>query len=679
MKLSLQNGELILPEDFSFELTFNHPFFSDEGASSIPVEIPACAENLALLDFPSRLGATCTRITRFPAILSHGPLSIDGSLLVGGVSATGDISCTFVTRESVMFSELQDKKLKDLFSKKTAALGGNTTEVRGSTLDTVWSAHFGKMLDKYGADHPGLVAFPVLVTKDDFGFEMVNPINDMDTGLDAGTRTLTDDSGNSVIVPYAYGVTPFILLWRMLELTFTLAGYDVVENVFKEEILKDIVVLNNCVDSCVGEQLNYSDLVPSITVGELIIWLKDKFGAYVCLDKKQVRICLLNHLIEGDDGAENIDLSPFSDLESEQIELPTAKGLVIDCDKSLDGAAPPEDVSIEDYMKKYGNCVYVYVNRDSTKGAFVPDETDGPQDYTEPRTAFLDSGQFAKCTRITRPSEYSYLAPAWVRPFASMTFKYSRSGEFEPLELITNDRYCPTVFRDSISYLYIGDAIHSYTSLNGTAEKETEQSILICMQRPQQTNEGTRYYGCSQFSRNASLTPDMLLTPDGIYHQFWRRYNQMLRASAPEVKVNIQLPIEQLINVDFSKRKIYRHQNAILKSFSLIVSDKGIIPGESILTIIPPHMYDINDKDAFAPECLRWEVVNEFPDAMYNSGSCVYEVGEDYNEDYIANVKPAYIGENWGARPRRGYFDHTELNSIVEQSWLERFVAVFKD
>ena len=675
MKLTLQNGELILPEDFSFELTFNHPFFSDEGASSIPVEIPACAENLALLDFPSRLGATYTKITRFPAILSHGPLSLDGSLLVGGVSSTGDISCTFVTRESVMFSELQDKKLKDLFSKKTAALGGNTAEVRGSTLDSVWRAHFGKMLDKYGADHPGLVAFPVLVTKDDFGFEMVNPINAADDGLDAGMRTLTGDSGNSVTVPYAYGVTPFILLWRMLELTFTLAGYDVVENVFKEDILKDIVVLNNCVDSCVGEQLNYSDLVPSITVGELIIWLKDKFGAYVCLDKKQVRICLLSHLIEGDDGAEDIDLSPFSDLDSEQIELPTAKGLVIDCDKSLDGAAPPEDVSIEDYMKTYGNCVYVYANIDSAWGA--PSEIEGPQGYTEPRTAFLDSGQFARCVRMMPEDQLSYLDSEWVRPFGSMAFKYSRAGEFEPVELKTDDRYCPTVIRGSKSYLYIGDAIHAHTSLDGTTEKETEQPIMICLQMPRYTNDGIHYYGYSQDSPGPDYTPTML-TPDGIYHLFWRRYNQMLRASAPEVKVNIQLPIKQLINVDFSKRKIYRHQSAILKSLSLIVSDKGIISGESILTIIPPHMYDINDKDAFAPECLRWKIVNERPDTMLSAGSYVYNNVEEYYEEDAANERLTFIGRNFGARPRSGAYP-TGPNSIDVEYWLERFVAVFKD
>lgn len=33
MKLSVAAGEVSLPEDFSFDIESNHPFFSDEGTS----------------------------------------------------------------------------------------------------------------------------------------------------------------------------------------------------------------------------------------------------------------------------------------------------------------------------------------------------------------------------------------------------------------------------------------------------------------------------------------------------------------------------------------------------------------------------------------------------------------------------------------------------------------------
>ena len=52
MKLTIGTGELSLPEDFTFEIESNHPFFSDEGTASVPVTIPASPENLKLLGYP---------------------------------------------------------------------------------------------------------------------------------------------------------------------------------------------------------------------------------------------------------------------------------------------------------------------------------------------------------------------------------------------------------------------------------------------------------------------------------------------------------------------------------------------------------------------------------------------------------------------------------------------------
>ena len=55
MKLTLEQGEIALPEDFAFQIESNHPFFSDEGTASVPVTLPASPENLDLLGHPESI------------------------------------------------------------------------------------------------------------------------------------------------------------------------------------------------------------------------------------------------------------------------------------------------------------------------------------------------------------------------------------------------------------------------------------------------------------------------------------------------------------------------------------------------------------------------------------------------------------------------------------------------
>ena len=55
MRLITKNGELDLPEDFSFEIEKCSTFFSSDGEQSIPVTLPATPRNLAALGRPLRL------------------------------------------------------------------------------------------------------------------------------------------------------------------------------------------------------------------------------------------------------------------------------------------------------------------------------------------------------------------------------------------------------------------------------------------------------------------------------------------------------------------------------------------------------------------------------------------------------------------------------------------------
>ena len=72
MRLITEQGELTLPEDFSFEVEQNSAFFSETGAATVGATIPATGEDLARLGFPTRVARSTKHINTFPAILQHG-------------------------------------------------------------------------------------------------------------------------------------------------------------------------------------------------------------------------------------------------------------------------------------------------------------------------------------------------------------------------------------------------------------------------------------------------------------------------------------------------------------------------------------------------------------------------------------------------------------------------------
>ena len=54
MKLITEKGELALPIDFQFDIEENNPFFSQEGAQSIPATLPLTQDTARKLGFMQR-------------------------------------------------------------------------------------------------------------------------------------------------------------------------------------------------------------------------------------------------------------------------------------------------------------------------------------------------------------------------------------------------------------------------------------------------------------------------------------------------------------------------------------------------------------------------------------------------------------------------------------------------
>lgn len=670
MKLTLPKGELTLPENFTFELEITNPFFTEEGSGSVPVSIPASPENLAILGHPSRLGGTSPATRSFPAILSHGIFHTKGELIFDNVAQSEGISCVFVTHESTLYSEFQDKKLKDLLA-DISPISFITKMYGGSIAPALYTMYTQQELiyENYVDAVKGLVVFPVMLQEDDFGFKMLNEPNSNKSGFVYAARELTNAEGDTISLPYGYGLTVFIRLWRMLELLFQQAGYTVAENVFTESPYCDIVVLNNCADACVYDSIIFADLVPDITMGELILWLKDKFGAIVKVDDSTINIRLQEHCTHL---LPDMDLTPYV-LDNESITFPPSSRIIISSDTSLEGAAPPADLPINQYLSKY---IGLYPIRP------LPFDEEDPEDcfaYKFIKKALGDipalNFRDGHILKFNVNNMFSMLSTKG-KIVGSNAFRYDRGASDDEDKRETTDRFIPTVIdsENSLSCPYIGEAIHRHTILQSKSAETVSQPLQICWcfwdsDLGHWTGSSYPY----KFSTEKISNQHVPLTPDGCYHLFWKSYNRMLISSAPEITFALDLPLDKAISLDLTIPKLYKGQHIIIKSFSITISSEKSKCEECTAVLIPQYLKDIYDADLYDPNTLDWKRIGYTEADLERLGFTIGDDLENYSSADCPTFVPDHLGQVEKYRERKGF------NSGGYQiEWYEAFIAILK-
>lgn len=115
MKLITEKGELALPADFQFDIEENNPFFSQEGAQSIPATLPLTPDTARKLEFIQRPNGRNRTMRKIKCTLKCGIIHKHGTLVIDsteGTSLTGSI----MLNESELYSSIKDTTLKEIFS-----------------------------------------------------------------------------------------------------------------------------------------------------------------------------------------------------------------------------------------------------------------------------------------------------------------------------------------------------------------------------------------------------------------------------------------------------------------------------------------------------------------------------------------------------------------------------------
>ena len=295
MKLTVDKGELDLPENFSFEIEQNSAFFSDDGTASLAATIPATPEDFSKLGFPDRIGRATVYDNSFPAIIRHGIFQKKGVLVVGSVSDSG-ISCSVALDDSEFYSQYKEKNLKDLFGQKVM----DDFSEPEDWYEWLFRVYKGEVINDFS-----IIPVAVNYNESEGSYQVNNePVDDKSDGIWplAHEARLVQEGGEDVSVPSGYGIAPFLKLGAFFKILFELCGYTVSRSFFSEkQQFSSLILLHNCSDVICNGKINYSDLVPNKSVSEILEWLQQKFHAQIVVhsSKKTVDIILLEDILAG--------------------------------------------------------------------------------------------------------------------------------------------------------------------------------------------------------------------------------------------------------------------------------------------------------------------------------------------------------------------------------------------
>lgn len=650
MKLSVAAGEVSLPEDFSFDIESNHPFFSDEGTSSVPVTIPASRENLSLLGYPENKNRTKRYEREQSAFLQAGLFRERCSLITESAARDSGVSASLAFLESRMYADLQERRLPDIFLTKGFAI----TKL---TYCLPWDIYKGTAYN--GPEDVAI--FPVATDMDSDGnvFVLNNPRS---SGFDDGARE-EEIGGESVQVPAGYGIAIFIYLWALVEYTFTLSGYTIKSNCIKTDpMLKYVVAVNNYADVCCISTystslwgFNYGDIVPDITVGELVRFLHDAFGVYVAVNDRIVEIRFIkDDLTAAPDG----DISGYVS-DDETVSYPEPYRIERSFDTSIELAEPAAE-TLADLRSAHSVLTSVVSEAE-----------------------ILGSGLF-----FVRPlGRYFFKASSSSsrETLGSDCFRYFREFEMDSEELSCDNRFLPMIKVGTRYMPYIGERHHKYTEAAGE-DGDFEQPLQLCYAHfygePGTGNFCGSSYG--YYENGAQFTPElgsgdssrMPLTPEGLF-KYWKDYETLAVNGAPEITVTLNIPVNVFLSMDRFAPKIYRGCKVLIKSMKYSVGNADILQVETNMLLLATY-----DDAVYIPATIMfniaygWELVStkDIPD--YFTG--VWSDGlEDYTDADAPGTTPSRTGII--AKKRKRYAIAYRLNSVSTFwtfEWEEYFISV---
>jgi hypothetical protein len=615
LKIKKLTGEIFdLPSGYIIEAEKNNPLFTDKGSKTVPIHFPDTDNNRRLLLNSDRMDRLKRPDETFQVAVETDSSQQSGIMVIGAPFNAG-----IGFDEAEMYSQMKTVQLRDMQGLPKIDPPGNSPDEKITAL----LDHLSQVMkEQVSADY---FVFTVVLNYEFPGRKYFDIINDVSLNSGGGYVELKAIESRQIIryidggeiafqVPKGYGVSPFIKVWRVLELLFECFGFTVRENPFREHRqLKKLVVLNNTMDAILTGTLHYRDMMPDITVRQFLDGLFNKFGMLYFLDSnsKTVQIKLLKDVITPLKTG-YIDLSKFK-TEEPVPSCSSAKQLKLLMNRQLEGCEVLTN-TYEEFLNKYI--------------AFADDD----RPYPAGTTSFFR----------TRRSRYAITNPIQPKVLESSDFfDYDKKDKLEYEEIKMDDLCLPFPVRtpNELMYLYYGVKLkHLYTDIvvGNTKQGEAENPALLAFAFGfgiYDDDSGSKYFFASQINRDPAgnfindengVKYDLSLTcnrEDGLFNRFWKEYDAFLRHSNFEVKCSLKLSVADIFKLDMFKTAIINGQPLLPKQIKYKLNQKDSLSECSFQTLRlyePCNLAEEQKIPTYAIQKYYWKWSQEDdPDPVY--------------------------------------------------------------
>lgn len=640
MKLRIDKGYLDLPEDFSFEIGRYSTFFSDEGEQSIPVNLPPTPRNLSLLGQPLRLAGIGHVTFSTEAILMAGVLVKKGTLVISEISSDG-ISVSLSFGNSKIYTDFSGVNIKELFS------GHVRSDVKGveELIDYLNKVNARTVVDD------DITVMPVLTELNDGKYVV---LNEPDTYIMSVPHRLASDkrlitAGNETEeVPLGYGITPFLFLRKFIELLFEKMGLAILQNAFDYEYFDGMTLLNNTADTICAGTLDYSDLVPSCTVGEFLEFLENKFNIFAFVDneKNNVSLVCMDAAIEG---IPDTDLTLKEDkISGRSVYLAKPQHISYGSDRSLEGAAPPED-TLKAFAAKYPSMAFLNEER-------------------------FEASEFTSALRLSTGDYYTTKFDPTRKEVRLGSSYFLRDRESTESAKVIECRdvlppmimYVRTVRPDIILAPYIGGRIHRHTRTSSDSGSEAgEQKIILAFDLGLSVTGPSykpshRIASTQRFNNLGIAVRDFDLNPETVFSLFFRKTNLSLMNHIATLKTKLDLAIPELMDFCMFSPKLLSGVIVLPKLLNYNVGRRVVECRECELAVLHGDRGLTDEDVAIVQETMKWKLMDNASDiaAGFEETYAIveYEWTEDYDPGTAILPPPTVIGTQTGFFQRRAIF-----------------------
>lgn len=559
MEIIHESGQAYELGDIQLTLSRTNPFFNDYGEQSLPVTLPPTDRNRELLIYPDSMAGISKASQRINATIRHGVFSIPCRQAILSANRKSGIETSFYLNTGAFYEKIKDVPLSTVFEKKVIKFASVGEAI--SFCRSLFITHDDRFALFQATLESGSLNATTAVSS---GYPRL--YNDVE-------RTQTVDEKTIRLAPGFY-ISPFIRGLHLLEEIFAYLGYTLEESFLsRTQPFRDMVFLNNTIDTIVMGEIRYSQVVPDCMVKTILDVYRNKFCCEFIPDeiRKTIRIILFD---------ENQREAPATDLTNSVAGKYTVnhpggfKQLKLTCDRLTppeekdEGTRPAvntgratgtdseESGTLIDLLKKYPD-----VELNPISGEFIRRGFKGITPVAQ-RVGLITMDYYAGGTLETEEKESPDVLPAMVHTPA---FGSSGAGAIPHLGI----------------YIGKGRALNSsivLDSVNDSTSEVKDEAASDDGLKPMLSfvyHLGMLDYGTIlNYDAYGNRLWDYTLAyhgPDGLFERFWRGHDDMLRNSLLEINVDLLLS-------DTQKASLSEYKSVTIEGQRLLPSIIQYVP-----------------------------------------------------------------------------------------------------